>query len=86
MDNSLETFKQRLDENHEWPCEYTFKFIIPACALDEIKSMLSDINFSTRESKGGKYISITAIIIANGSDEILQIYQKASTIEGIICL
>ncbi|WP_027179529.1 DUF493 family protein [Maridesulfovibrio bastinii] len=86
MGNSLESFKQTLDENHDWPCEYTFKFIIPATSIDEIKSMLDGIEFSIRESKGGKYISITACINACGSDEIINIYSKASTIEGIISL
>ncbi len=86
MDKSLESFKQSLDEHHEWPCEYTFKFIIPAASLDELKSMLEGIDISVRESKGGKYNSITACIHAQGSDEIITLYQKAATIEGIICL
>lgn len=86
MDNSLESFKQSLDDNHDWPCEYAFKFIIPSSALDELKSMLEGINFSIRESKGGKYNSITACIQACNADEIINIYQKAATIKGIISL
>ncbi|WP_415712833.1 DUF493 domain-containing protein [Maridesulfovibrio sp.] len=86
MDQSMDKFKATLDEHHEWPCEYTFKFIVPGKALDELKSMLEGIQHTEKDSKTGKYTSVTVTIHATCSDEIVTMYQKASTIEGLISL
>ncbi|WP_027722648.1 DUF493 domain-containing protein [Maridesulfovibrio zosterae] len=86
MSKSMESFKTTLDEHHEWPCEYTFKFIVPGTALTELKSMLDGIPHSEKDSKTGKYTSVTVNIMAESSDEIVTIYEKAATIEGLISL
>ncbi|CCO24520.1 DUF493 domain-containing protein [Maridesulfovibrio hydrothermalis] len=86
MTQSLESFKATLDEHHEWPCDYTFKFIVPGPALAELKSLLDKIPHSEKDSKTGKYTSVTVTITAKSSDEIITLYEKAATIEGIISL
>ncbi len=86
MAPSLEQFKATLDEHHDWPCDYTFKFIVPGKSLDELKSMLDGIKYSERDSKTGKYTSVTVTIHAHSSEVIMNIYEKAATIEGLISL
>jgi len=86
LEKSMEQFKATLDEHHDWPCDYTFKFIVPAKALAELKSMLEGIPHSEKDSKTGKYTSVSVTICASCSDEIVTIYQKAATIEGLISL
>ncbi|WP_415717625.1 DUF493 family protein [Maridesulfovibrio sp.] len=86
MANSIQQFKVVLDEHHEWPCDYTFKFIVPCKSLDELKSMIDGFPYTEKESKTGKYSSVTVVIHANSSDVILNIYEKAATIEGLISL
>ncbi|WP_432736220.1 DUF493 family protein [Maridesulfovibrio sp. FT414] len=86
MPQSLEKFKTVLDEHHEWPCAYTFKFIVPGKALDELKSLLDGIPHTEKDSKTGKYTSVSATITAESSEEVIIIYQKAATIEGLISL
>lgn len=86
MAESFENFKKTLDEHHEWPCDYTFKFIVPGSSLPELKSMLEGIPHSEKDSKTGKYTSVTVTIHAESADEIVTIYQKAATIEGLISL
>lgn len=86
MDESIKNFKKVLEEHHEWPCEYTFKFIVPSKSLNELKSLLEGIAHSEKDSKTGKYTSVTATVTADCSDFILNLYQKAATIEGLISL
>ncbi len=86
MKESLDSFKATLDEHHEWPCNYTFKFIVPGKALAELKSMLEGIPHSEKDSKTGKFTSVTVTIKAKSADEIVTLYTKASTIEGLISL
>lgn len=86
MKKSLDSFKATLDEHHEWPCDYTFKFIVPGKSLAELKSMLENIPHSEKDSKTGKFTSVSVTINAQSSDEIINLYTKAATIEGLISL
>ena len=86
MPESLDKFKATLDEHHEWPCDYTFKFIVPGKALSELKSMLEGIPHTEKDSKTGKFTSVTVTIKAESAEEIITLYQKAATIEGLISL
>jgi len=82
----LERLKELLDDQHQWPSKYSFKFIVPYQKLTELMSLLSSGECSQKPSKNGKYISVTSIVDIKSSDEVLNIYEKASTIEGIISL
>jgi len=42
--------------------------------------------FNTRQSAGGKYVSITVKELMLSADEVIQRYQKALAIEGVIVL
>lgn len=85
---STEEFKRLLDDQHEWPCHYTFKFIVPSQSLEDLKLIFigEDISFSLKDSSGGKYVSLTVEIRLHNSDAVLEVYQKAAQIEGIISL
>ncbi|OEU67518.1 MAG: hypothetical protein BA863_04550 [Desulfovibrio sp. S3730MH75] len=86
MSDALESFRSTLEEHHEWPCEYTFKFIVPSKSLGELKSLLDNIAHSEKESKTGKYTSVTATATADSANFVMNIYHKAATIEGCISL
>ncbi|MFO7718338.1 MAG: DUF493 family protein [Thermodesulfobacteriota bacterium] len=77
----------KLDELHDWPDTYLFKFIVPkhqaqaVCDLFEAKDTVT-----TRPSRKGTYISVTATTYATCSEEIIAVYQAAEAIEGLISL
>ena len=50
------------------------------------KGFIPNSDYLKRESKNGKYTSITITKMMNNADEILYIYEKASKIDGIISL
>lgn len=82
----FESFREKLEIEYEWPSLYTFKFIVPREQEDAVTELFPKIEVSTKESSGGKYISITARLMANSSEAIISVYQKAAFIEGLISL
>ena len=84
--DSIETFKEKLDKEHKWPCSYMFKFIAPATKTEEVKAMFSKENLIEKTSKAGNYISFTMKKHMKSSDEVIEIYRQANKIEGLIVL
>ena len=84
--NQFEKFKELLDREYSWPEKYTFKFIIKKTELEYALTFFDAKDLSFRESKAGKYVSLTLIRVMNSSDEVLSVYEKASVIPGLIAL
>jgi hypothetical protein len=83
---SKKNFKKILDDQHDWPTEYLFKFIAPVDKKNELAQLLPDSDFHLRPSSKGNYISLSAKVMMNSSEEVISIYEKAYEIEGIISL
>lgn len=76
-------------EQQEWPNLYFFKFIIPTDSekIALITQLFDNESEVTIHPSGkGNYTSISAKIIMMDVDSIIQIYEQASKIEGIISL
>ncbi len=84
--SSIEAFKQKLDNEHNWPDIYLFKFVVASGKREEFRSLFSDETFKERKSSAGNYISFTLKKTITSSDEVVDIYVKARTIEGLIAL
>ncbi len=88
-ENNFEEFKLKLEKEHQFPCVYMFKFIIPA---DNKKMAIAeaifneDAEITQKNSSSGKYISITAKQVAINADEIIKVYKQALEIEGLMAL
>jgi uncharacterized protein len=81
--NSL---RQKINEQYTWPSLYMFKFIVPHAQVEEVKGIFPKHEVQTKPSSKGTYVSVTATVMANSTEEIITIYQKAQTIEGVISL
>ncbi|HKK39132.1 MAG TPA: DUF493 family protein [Cryomorphaceae bacterium] len=91
MDNSkLVKLKIALDQVHDWPSMYLFKFIVPSdnqkVAQVEALFNAKTAEIRLRQSKNGKYTSITAREVMTSAQEVVDCYKKAYKIEGIIAL
>jgi hypothetical protein len=86
MDKDLQRFQERLDECHEWPCSYCFKFIVPHEQADVAENLFPDDTVRRRPSSKGKYVSITAEVRMETSDEVIEVYSRACKIPGVIML
>lgn len=85
-ESKFDSFRERLESEYEWPSLYTFKFIVPRDQEEAVMELFPKVEVSTKESSGGKYISLTARLMANSSDTIISVYEKAQHIEGLIAL
>jgi uncharacterized protein len=79
-------FKELLDANYCWPCSFPFKFIIPADKLETILELFPGEEYTSRPSRTGKYISVTIHKNVCSSEEVVRIYERVGTTEGVICL
>ena len=79
-------FKKQLDDHYQWPSKYLFKFIVPSGREGQFEDIFPGEALKFRYSKGGKYISISADVVMNSSEEVMDIYRKAYEIEGVISL
>jgi putative lipoic acid-binding regulatory protein len=82
----FQNFREKLDQHHSWPSLYIFKFIVPKGKEDEVKQLFPNHIATEKPSSRGNYTSITVQMMAPSSDVVVDIYIKASTIEGIVAL
>lgn len=81
-----EQFRAKLEETHDFPSLYMFKFIVAEEKQDEVKKLFPGHDVHTKTSSKGTYVSVTAQTMMPSSDSIVEIYKQASKIEGIIAL
>jgi putative lipoic acid-binding regulatory protein len=82
--------KLSLDETTTFPSEYMFKFIIPS-SKEKFSQIENIFNYSgavinSKQSKTGKYNSITVMVVMKNSEEIITKYKEVSVVEGVISL
>lgn len=84
------SFKDNLDACHQWPCTYTFKFIVPAEREQLVRSLLGeelqDAKITARASSKGKYVSVTAEAILGSAEEVMRVYERLADVPGLISL
>ena len=81
-----ENFKEKLEASGEFHQLYMFKFIVPNGKENEVAALFPKHELTTKVSSGGKYVSTTAQAMMQNADQIINIYEKAAQIEGLISL
>lgn len=85
-----QSLKQKLEDNHDFPDDYLFKFIIPTdqAKLTEIYKVFDGIKFTlgNRESKNGKYTACNINAFVLDADQVVRIYKEVAKIEEVILL
>ncbi len=85
-ENWINSFREKLDKHYAWPALYIYKFIVPTGQEDQVKKLFP-LNMATeKQSKKGKYTSVTIQVMMHSSDAVIEMYLKASEIEGIVAL
>lgn len=83
---SFDGLQARLDEQLTYPSLFLFKFIAPSDKAKELAMLFEPRPFTTKFSRNGNYLSITAELEMQSTAEIIEIYRAASQIEGVILL
>ena len=79
-------FRIKLDEHYSWPALYIFKFIVPIGKEVDLKNLFPLHTSNDKLSTQGKYVSVTFNMMMPSSDAVIEIYERASTVEGLIAL
>jgi len=82
----VNAFRIKLDQHHSWPSIYIFKFIVPVGKEDELKNLFPMHTSTDKLSTQGNYISVTFRMMMPSSDAVIEVYERASVIEGLIAL
>jgi hypothetical protein len=73
----------------EWPNVYLFKFIVPNEneKIAKVSSLFDENSTLTlHPSSNGNYMSITIREVMMSANDIIEIYEKAAEIKGVITL
>lgn len=76
-------------EQQEWPDVYMFKFIAPSSNenIAFIHSLFDDATeIIQKESDTKKYTIFTIKTVMVSADAVIDVYEKASTVKGIVSL
>lgn len=85
-DSKEKDFKELLDNQYTWPADYLFKFIVNKGHKEELLAALGGHKAIEKPSSKGKYISISLRILMHSSDEVMEVYSKASKIKTVLSL
>ena len=83
---SKEEFKRMLDQEHKWPTWYMFKFIVRRSKEDLVVGLFPEGQADVKASSKGNYRSVTAKLMMDSAQDVLDIYEKAYHIDGVLAL
>ncbi|OOG16846.1 hypothetical protein BWD42_18705 [Sphingobacterium sp. CZ-UAM] len=85
-----ESFKEKLEDLETFPKDYTYKFILPKDQdqFNQIQAVFddTDASFDFKDSKTGKYTSITVNVNVKDADQVIYFYKEVAKIKGVIML
>ncbi len=76
-------------ENEEWPSTYLFKFIMPndSEVISKLLNLFStDNKQSIQPSSKGNYVSISIEEVMFSAEDVIQKYEQASKLKGVMSL
>ena len=86
MNRDTEQFKKKLEANHDFPCSYMFKFIVPIRKKEALLNLLPKVDTKIKRSTSNKFISITLSMEIESSDKVIDIYNQVYQVEGLIAM
>jgi putative lipoic acid-binding regulatory protein len=82
--------KAQLSDTSIWPAPYLYKFIVPtdATKITQIESIFDNTGavIETKESRTGKYTSISINVRMKNPDTVISYYKEVGQVEGVISL
>ena len=84
------SLKEQLEQSNTWPSTYLYKFIVPTATnkIDLINKVFDNTGavIESKQSKIGKYTSISITVHMKNPDAVIAKYQEVGKIEGVISL
>ncbi|WP_149275519.1 DUF493 family protein [Pareuzebyella sediminis] len=82
--------REQLEESTNWPSDYLYKFIVLSDPekIKQIHKIFDNTGavIESKQSKKGKYTSVSITVNLNNPDEVIEKYQEVGKVEGVISL
>lgn len=89
-DDFYERLRDELYKNTTWPADYLYKFIVESDPdkISQIHKIFDNTGavIESKQSKKGKYTSISIMVNLQNPDEVIHKYKEAGKVEGVISL
>lgn len=89
-DDFYKKLKVQLEDTTKFPADYMYKFIVPANGnqVNEVEDLFNNTGavIKTKNSKTGKYTSVSIVVNLDSANTVIDYYKKAENIKGIISL
>ena len=79
VNDKYESLKTALEEHYDFPCSYTFKFVVPKERSEDVEKLIEGATISHRPSSNGKYVSVTLVAVMDSSEAVLDVYRASLT-------
>ena len=89
IDQNMERLRALLLENKKWPMTYMFKFIAPNTEnkVERVVECLpKNGRITYNHTKNLRHVAITCVAEVDNADQIIEVTQKALSIQGVISL
>ncbi len=85
-----EKLKNKLNNVEHFPTNFTYKFIFKSDNQKQasIQRVFDDVNpqFSSKESKNGKYTGLTVVAYVLDADQVVHYYKEVGKLGGVMML
>ncbi|UNY97785.1 DUF493 family protein [Zhouia spongiae] len=85
-----EKLRQQLEDTSIWPSQYLYKFIVPTDVdkINQVEALFDNMGavINTKKSTKGTYTSITISLKMGSPEAVIEKYQQAEKVDGIISL
>ncbi|MBU2946835.1 DUF493 family protein [Zobellia uliginosa] len=82
--------REQLENTSSWPSNYLYKFIVQTNAgkISDIHKIFDNTGavIDLKESKNGKYTSISITVNMKSADAVIEKYQEVGKVDGVISL
>ena len=89
-DEFYSRLRAELMNSHAWPSDYLYKFIVPTDTekIEKIHRIFDNTGavIESRQSRKGKYTSISITVNLNNPDEVINKYKEVGEVDGVISL
>ncbi|WP_373056312.1 DUF493 family protein [Zunongwangia sp. H14] len=90
-DEFYQKLKKQLQDTTLWPSEYLYKFIVPTSEkeIGQIEKIFDNMGavINTKQSKNGKYTSVSINVRMKNPDAVIEKYKKiGKEVKGVISL
>jgi hypothetical protein len=78
--------KERLESEHSWPGPYLFKFVVPETQRQVLLGLMPVGLVQERWSSNRRYVSVSVKTQLASADEVIAVYQRVTSVEGVLSL